>query len=177
MPGTRCSGGLMACSWSMNAPQWPLAALALAGHEFPAFCQVVRMVNTAGDGGGLQVSLIDEPPVTRGQQLLDTPSRTAPYRRYQRTATEINLPRDRKPARTEAGPGAVTGPASSQPRSTNATVPGGLPGMNIEVAADLGVRIAAIGPVPVPGGRHDAHAGLKDLLAAPMPLLTWATPT
>ena len=49
--------------------------------------------------------------------------------------------------------------------------------MNIEVAADLGVRIAAIGLVPVPGGRHDAHAGLKDLLAAPMPLLTWATPT
>ena len=49
--------------------------------------------------------------------------------------------------------------------------------MNIEVAADLGVRIAAIALVPVPGGRHDAHAGLKDLLAAPMPLLTWATPT
>ena len=44
----------------------------------------------------------------------------------------------------------------------------GYPGMNIQVAADLDGRIAAIGPVPVPGARHDAHAfaasGLKDLL-------------
>jgi hypothetical protein len=38
------------------------------------------MVNTAG--GGLQVSLIDEPPVTRGQQLLDIPSRALAHFRW-----------------------------------------------------------------------------------------------
>lgn len=41
--------------------------------------------------------------------------------------------------------------------------------MNLQVAATLSGRVAAIGPVPVPGARHDAHAyaasGLKDLLA------------
>jgi hypothetical protein len=45
----------------------------------------------------------------------------------------------------------------------------GYPGMNIQVAAGLDGRIAAVGPVPVHGARHDAHAfaasGLKDLLA------------
>ena len=45
----------------------------------------------------------------------------------------------------------------------------GYPGMNIQVAAGLDGRVAAIGPVPVHGARHDAHAfeasGLKDLLA------------
>ena len=45
----------------------------------------------------------------------------------------------------------------------------GYPGMNLQVAATLSGRVAAIGPVPVPGARHDAHAyaasGLKDLLA------------
>ncbi len=41
--------------------------------------------------------------------------------------------------------------------------------MNIQVAATLGGDVAAIGPVPVHGARHDAHAfaasGLKDLTA------------
>ncbi len=45
----------------------------------------------------------------------------------------------------------------------------GYAGMNIQVAAGLDGRVAAIGPVPVHGARHDAHAyqasGLKDLLA------------
>jgi DDE superfamily endonuclease/Helix-turn-helix of DDE superfamily endonuclease len=45
----------------------------------------------------------------------------------------------------------------------------GYPGMNIQVAATLDGRLAAVGPVPVHGARHDAHAfaasGLKDLLA------------
>lgn len=45
----------------------------------------------------------------------------------------------------------------------------GYAGMNIQVAATLDGDIAAIGPVPVHGARHDAHAfgasGLKDLLA------------
>jgi hypothetical protein len=45
----------------------------------------------------------------------------------------------------------------------------GYPGMNLQIAATLGGRVAAIGPVPVHGARHDAHAfaasGLKDLLA------------
>jgi hypothetical protein len=45
----------------------------------------------------------------------------------------------------------------------------GYPGMNLQIAATLDGRVAAIGPVPVPGARHDAHAfaasGLKDLLA------------
>ncbi len=45
----------------------------------------------------------------------------------------------------------------------------GYPGMNIQLAATLEGRIAAIGPVPLPAARHDAHAyaasGLKDLLA------------
>jgi hypothetical protein len=46
----------------------------------------------------------------------------------------------------------------------------GYPGMNLQVAATLGGDLAAIGPLPVPGARHDAHAyaasGLKDLLAS-----------
>jgi len=45
----------------------------------------------------------------------------------------------------------------------------GYPGINIQVAATLDGAIAAIGPIPVPGARHDAHAfaasGLKDQLA------------
>jgi hypothetical protein len=45
----------------------------------------------------------------------------------------------------------------------------GYPGMNIQVAATLGGDVAAIGPVPVHGARHDAHAyaasGLKDAIA------------
>jgi len=45
----------------------------------------------------------------------------------------------------------------------------GYPGMNIQVAATLAGEVAAVGPVPVHGARHDAHAyaasGLKDLLA------------
>ena len=45
----------------------------------------------------------------------------------------------------------------------------GYPGMNLQIAADLGGRVAAIGPVPVHGARHDAPAfdasGPKALLA------------
>lgn len=45
----------------------------------------------------------------------------------------------------------------------------GYPGMNIQVAATLAGDVAAVGPVPVHGARHDAHAyaasGLQHLLA------------
>ncbi len=45
----------------------------------------------------------------------------------------------------------------------------GYPVMNLQIAATPGGRVAAIGPHPVHGARHDAHAfaasGLKDLLA------------
>lgn len=45
----------------------------------------------------------------------------------------------------------------------------GYPGMNIQVAATMTGQLAAIGPVPVHGARHDAHAfaasGLKELIA------------
>jgi hypothetical protein len=44
----------------------------------------------------------------------------------------------------------------------------GYPGMNIQIAASLDGNVAAIGPVPVHGARHDAYAysasGLKELL-------------
>ena len=42
--------------------------------------------------------------------------------------------------------------------------------MNIQVASDLDGRVAAVGPTPVHGARHDPHvyqaSGLKDLHAA-----------
>ena len=45
----------------------------------------------------------------------------------------------------------------------------GYPGMNVQIAATLAGDLAAVGPVPVPGARHDAHAfaasGLQGLLA------------
>jgi hypothetical protein len=45
----------------------------------------------------------------------------------------------------------------------------GYPGMNVQIAANLDGRIAAVGPIPVHGARHDAHAyaasGLAELLA------------
>jgi len=45
----------------------------------------------------------------------------------------------------------------------------GYPGMNVQIAATLAGDLAAVGPVPVPGARHDAHAyeasGLKGMLA------------
>lgn len=45
----------------------------------------------------------------------------------------------------------------------------GYPGINVQVAATLGGQVAAVGPVPVHGARHDAHAfaasGLKDLIS------------
>ena len=45
----------------------------------------------------------------------------------------------------------------------------GYPGMNIQIAATLSGRLAAVGPIPVHGARHDAHAfaasDLKTLLA------------
>jgi hypothetical protein len=34
----------------------------------------------------------------------------------------------------------------------------GYPGMNIQIAATLGGQLAAVGPIPVHGARHDAHA-------------------
>lgn len=44
----------------------------------------------------------------------------------------------------------------------------GYPGMNVQIAANLNGDVAAIGPVPVRGARHDAYAfeasGLKALL-------------
>lgn len=44
----------------------------------------------------------------------------------------------------------------------------GYAGMNVQIAANLNGDVAAIGPVPVHGARHDAYAfsasGLKDLL-------------
>jgi DDE superfamily endonuclease len=44
----------------------------------------------------------------------------------------------------------------------------GYAGLNVHIAANLNGDLAAIGPVPVHGARHDAHAfaasGLKDLL-------------
>jgi hypothetical protein len=45
----------------------------------------------------------------------------------------------------------------------------GYAGMNVQIAATMAGDLAAVGPVPVPGARHDAHAfeasGLKDLIA------------
>jgi hypothetical protein len=45
----------------------------------------------------------------------------------------------------------------------------GYPGMNLQVAAGLDGRLAAVGPTPVHGARHDAHAfaasGLAQMLA------------
>jgi hypothetical protein len=45
----------------------------------------------------------------------------------------------------------------------------GYPGMNLQIAATLSGRLAAVGPVPVHGARHDAHAfgasGLTTVLA------------
>jgi hypothetical protein len=42
----------------------------------------------------------------------------------------------------------------------------GYPGMNIQIAATLGGRLAAVGPIPVHGARHDAHAFAASGLAA-----------
>ena len=45
------------------------------------------------------------------------------------------------------------------------------PGMNVQIACNLKGDVAAIGPVPVHGARHDAHAfeasGLKETLRNP----------
>ena len=45
----------------------------------------------------------------------------------------------------------------------------GYPGMNLQIAATLDGALVAVGPVPVHGARHDAHAyaasGLADILA------------
>jgi hypothetical protein len=45
----------------------------------------------------------------------------------------------------------------------------GFPGMNLQIAATLDGTLVAVGPIPVHGARHDAHAfaasGLADLLA------------
>ena len=46
---------------------------------------------------------------------------------------------------------------------------GRVSGMNVQIAAAMSGDLAAVGPVPVRGARHDAHAfeasGLKDLIA------------
>jgi len=42
----------------------------------------------------------------------------------------------------------------------------GYPGMNIQIAATLGGRLAAVGLIPVHGARHDAHAFAASGLAA-----------
>ena len=43
-------------------------------------------------------------------------------------------------------------------------------GMNVQIAANMKGDVAAIGPIPVHGSRHDAHAyeasGLKEILDA-----------
>ena len=48
------------------------------------------------------------------------------------------------------------------------SVKAGYPGMNVQIACSMDGDLAAIGPVPVPGSRHDAYAyaasGLKDLM-------------
>jgi hypothetical protein len=45
----------------------------------------------------------------------------------------------------------------------------GYAGMNIQITTTLGGRLAAVGPIPVHGARHDAHAfaasGLTAVLA------------
>jgi hypothetical protein len=45
----------------------------------------------------------------------------------------------------------------------------GYPGMGIQIAATMTGNLAAVGPVPVPGSRHDAYAfeasGLKQMIA------------
>ncbi|MGH3973690.1 MAG: transposase family protein [Pseudonocardiaceae bacterium] len=42
----------------------------------------------------------------------------------------------------------------------------GYPGMNLQIAATLSGRLAAVGPIPVHGARHDAHAFDASGLAA-----------
>ena len=42
----------------------------------------------------------------------------------------------------------------------------GYPGMNLQIAATLGGRLVAVGGIPVPGARHDAHAFAASGLAA-----------
>ena len=42
----------------------------------------------------------------------------------------------------------------------------GYPGMNLQIAATLGGRLAAVGPIPVHGARHDAYAFAASGLAA-----------
>ena len=50
----------------------------------------------------------------------------------------------------------------------------GYPGMNIQVAATLGGRLAAVGLIPVHGARHDAHAFAASGLAAVLTELSTA---
>jgi hypothetical protein len=45
------------------------------------------------------------------------------------------------------------------------SVKAGYPGMNIQIAATLGGRLAAVGPIPVHGARHDAHAFVASKLS------------
>ncbi|MFJ2241769.1 hypothetical protein [Streptomyces sp. NPDC087859] len=47
------------------------------------------------------------------------------------------------------------------------SVKAGYDGMNVQIACSMDGDLVAVGPVPIPGARHDAHAyaasGLKDL--------------
>lgn len=48
------------------------------------------------------------------------------------------------------------------------SVKAGYAGMNVQIACSMDGDLVAVGPVPIPGARHDAHAyaasGLKDLM-------------
>jgi len=50
----------------------------------------------------------------------------------------------------------------------------GYPGMNIQIAASLDGRLVAVGALPVPGARHDAHAYSASGLATALATLMWA---
>ena len=76
-----------------------------------------------------------------------------PYRRYQRTATEMTSGGNRKPAKDETEPDAVTSPVSRSPRSTNATVPVWL------IQSLLPARFQQ----PAPGREDQARCGMPRL--------------
>ena len=50
----------------------------------------------------------------------------------------------------------------------------GYPGMNLQIAATLDGQLAAVGLIPVPGARHDAHAFAASGLAAALADLSTA---
>jgi hypothetical protein len=50
----------------------------------------------------------------------------------------------------------------------------GYPGMNLQIAATLEGRLAAVGLIPVHSTRHDAHAFAASGLAAPLATISTA---